>query len=490
MYNVTVRKKSEAFLFVDCDSGIAQELSEFFTFFAEGYKFMPAYRNKFWDGKIRLFDIKTREIYCGLLPYIIEFCKAEGRNYNLEIDPKLTANDTIEDLNFSTYSKQKLITPHDYQIDSVKRVLGAKRGIIVSPTGSGKSLMIYLSLRWFLERSDKNVLVIVPTTSLVSQMNSDFIDYSYNDSSFSESDMHCIFSGKEKLNNQRVVISTWQSIYKMPEQWFRSFGMVIGDEAHGYKSKSLVSIMTKLKYCEYRIGTTGTIPDNAQVHKLVLEGLFGTVIQATTTKELMDQGTLAELKIKMLILKHPEDVRRNFKKNYQDEVDYIVRHEKRNNLIANLALDLEGNTLVLFNYVDKHGKPLFNLINTRAADNRKIFYVSGETKTDVREDIRHIVESEEDAIIVASLGTFSTGINIRNLHNIIFASPSKSQIRVLQSIGRGLRKSENGKPTQLYDFCDDITWKARKNYTFNHGSERIKIYSKEHFDYELYEIEI
>jgi superfamily II DNA or RNA helicase len=130
------------------------------------------------------------------------------------------------------------------------------------------------------------------------------------------------------------------------------------------------------------------------------------------------------------------------------------------------------------------------MISDRAHRRRKIFFVSGSTDVDTREQIRSITENEKNAIIVASLGTFSTGINIRNLHNIIFASPSKSQIRVLQSIGRGLRKSEDGRDTILFDIADDLHWKKNKNYTLNHAAERIKIYTKEKFNYKIYEVNI
>ena len=173
---------------------------------------------------------------------------------------------------------------------------------------------------------------------------------------------------------------------------------------------------------------------------------------------------------------------------YQDEVDWIVTSSKRNNFIKNLAIDLKGNTLVLFQYVEKHGEPLFRLIDEASGKDRKVFYVSGKTPADTREEIRAITESESNAILVCSYGTFSTGINIVNLHNIIFASPSKSQIRVLQSIGRGLRKSTLD--TTVYDIADDLHWKANKNYTLNHFMERVKIYTSEHFPYHIYTIPI
>ena len=248
--------------------------------------------------------------------------------------------------------------------------------------------------------------------------------------------------------------------------------------------------MNKSREAEYRFGTTGTL-DGTQTHKLVLEGLFGRIYNVTTTKKLQDDKTLAPLDISILLLKYPEEVRRNFgKQEYHQELDYIVTNEARNRLIRNLALDQNGNSLVLFQFVDKHGKVLYDLIKEKAHERRKIFFVSGETETSDREAIRKIVETQKNAIIVASLGTFSTGINIRNLHNIIFASPSKSQIKILQSIGRGLRKSDNGETTQLYDIADDLHWKGRKNYTLNHSAERIKIYAKESFKYKIYEIEL
>jgi superfamily II DNA or RNA helicase len=321
-------------------------------------------------------------------------------------------------------------------------------------------------------------------------MYSDFADYSSQDESFNTDELcYKIYGGADRHNiKQRVLISTWQSIYKLGPQWFQRFGMVVGDEAHQFKAKSLTSIMEKCTEAEYRIGTTGTL-DGTQTHQLVLEGLFGPVHKVTTTKELMDKDTLAKLSIDVILLKYKDEFCRENRK-YQDELDFIVGYEPRNDFITELALRLKGNTLVLFNYVEKHGKPLHNLLKEKIDDKRKLFYVSGETDVDTREQTRAITEKEDDAIIVASIGTFSTGINIRKLHNIVFASPSKSQIRVLQSIGRGLRKSPDGRNTKVFDIADDLHWKSRKNYTLNHAAERIKIYSKEKFDYNLNDINI
>jgi superfamily II DNA or RNA helicase len=500
--NIYVKKKNDSVLHVGTDMGISNELSDFFSFFVPGYKFMPAYKNRVWDGKVRLFNAQSCELPVGLFPYLQEF--AGPRQYTVEVDhdafygiPGSTIDVDIdefvkfvEELNLS--SRGKKIKPRDYQLEAVLEGIHRKRAILLSPTGSGKSLIIYLLMRYLLERTQKKVLIIVPTTSLVQQMYADFEDYSaYDDSWNPETECHRIYSGKPKMNmSQRVFISTWQSVYKLPGAWFEQFGTVFGDEVHGFKSKSLTGIMNKSREATYRFGTTGTL-DGTQTHKLVLEGLFGKIYNVTTTKKLQDDETLAALDIKVMLLKYPDEVRKAFgKKQYHDEIDYIVTNDARNNLIKNLAIDQEGNTLVLFQLVDKHGKVLFDLIRNAAHERRKVFFVSGETETSDREAIRKIVEKQKNSIIVASLGTFSTGINIRNLHNIVFASPSKSQIKVLQSIGRGLRQSDDGRTTTLYDIADDLHWKARKNYTLVHSAERIKIYAKESFNYKIYEIEL
>ena len=499
---IKVKKKNEAFLEIKTEPSIEQELSEHFCFYVPGYKFMPAYKNRMWDGKIRLYDMRKKVLYTGLFEYLKEF--AEVRNYTILVDndafygrPDTVLNHDIDaflsEIRLSVNGEG--IIPRDYQLDALSLLLSKTKSLLLSPTASGKSLIIYLALRYYLEMYEDNVLIIVPTTSLVEQMYSDFADYSQFDEWEASKECHKIYAGKDKYNfKERVTITTWQSIYKEKAEWFQKYGMVIGDEAHNFKAKSLTAILEKCTEAQYRIGTTGTL-DGTQTHQLVLEGLFGPVYKVTTTKELIDNKALADLDIKILLLKYKDEICQQVAKSkYQEEVDFIVKYGPRNNFISNLALDQDGNTLILFQYVEKHGKPLHNMLSDKLGVNgrksRKLFYVSGETDVDTREKIREITETQEDAIIVASMGTFSTGINIRRLHNIIFASPSKSQIRVLQSIGRGLRKSDDGINTKVFDIADDLHWKAKKNYTLQHAAERIKIYSKEKFDYKLHDINI
>ena len=475
METISVRKLDHSNLHVDCEYGIAVELKEFFSFYVPGYRFMPAFKRRVWDGKIRLYDTNSGELPGGLYPQLKVF--ADTRNYKLkEIRTKYGLATDInivkpEDIFYFAKTLDIPFELRDYQFTGISHAIKQKRAILLSPTGSGKSLIIYYLIRWFLANYNQKVLVIVPTTSLVEQMYSDFVTYN-----MPKNMAHKIYSGKEKSDNANIYISTWQSIYKLPKMWFEQFGAVFGDECHGFKSKSLMNIMNKATEAEYRYGTTGTL-DGTQTHELVLQGLFGKVYRVTTTKNLQDNDTLAKLDIHRIILNYLKKVKNDFgKKTYQEEIEYIVSNEKRNNFIANLAVDQKGNTLVLFNWVEKHGKPLFKIINTKVNEARKVFFVSGATETSDREAIRGIVEKQKNAIIVASLGTFSTGINIRNLHNIVFASPSKSQIRVLQSIGRGLRKSDNNKATKLFDVIDNLCNDVSKNFSWQHGKDRLKIY--------------
>ena len=485
MTDIIISKKNEIFLKIESEPHIFQELSEHFTFDVPGAKFMPQYRSKYWDGKIRLFSVATGEIYVGLLDKVVSWAKKW--NYQVEFKNNKFYGTPFEENEMISYegvkdymTKISRHKPRDYQIDAVYDALRYNRKLLISPTASGKSLMIYSIVRYFAERNEK-ILLVVPTTSLVEQMFKDFQDYGWN----AEDYCHLIYGGREKTNKYPVVITTWQSIYKLPRTFYEEFDVVIGDEAHQFKSKSLVGIMTKMDNTKYRFGFTGTL-DGTQTHKWILEGLFGPSYKVTQTKELIDKGHLSKLQIKILILKHNPQIFETF----EDEVQFIIGHSKRNNFIKNLTLDLKGNTLVLFSRVETHGQPLYELINSSVKNGRKVFYVHGGVGAQEREDVREITEKENNAIIVASYGTFSTGINIKNLHNVIFASPSKSRIRNLQSIGRVLRKGDNKTQAVLYDISDDCTKNSRKNYTLNHLIERVKIYNEENFNYEFVQINL
>lgn len=486
MDSLHVTKLNEVYIKVDCERNIAQEVSDFFTFFVPGYQFMKPFKDRLWDGKIRLFDLRKNVLFYGLLPYLQKFC--DERKYKIQLDSNVSLTE-----NFSLIEAEKFIEnlnlpkqleKRDYQVSSFVHAVRNKRVLLLSPTSSGKSFILYLILR-YIQQDHKKGLLIVPRTSLAEQMYSDFASYGYD----SEKYCHRQYAGKEKTTDKFLTITTWQSIYKNPPEYFEQFDFVLGDEAHEFKAKSLTTIMSSLINTSYRIGCTGTL-DGTHTHKLVLEGLFGPVLSVTTTKELMDNKHVADFNIKCLILKYPEETCKMARKwNYNEEINYIVTNPYRNAFIKNLVLSLKGNSLVLFNLVEKHGRQLFRMIEEEKGK-RKVFFVYGGTDVDVRESIRAITEKENDAIIVASYGTFSTGINIRNLHNVIFASPSKSRVRNLQSIGRGLRKGDNKTEAVLYDISDDFRTGKFTNFTLKHFVERVNIYDSEKFKYKFYNVEL
>jgi superfamily II DNA or RNA helicase len=493
MTDINVSKIDEVDLKIECDDSIAKELNQFFTFYVPNYEFTPAYKNKKWDGKIRLFNVYSRKLYIGLLDYLIQFSK--DRNYIIDHDITNTKPITLEEVSdivneLKLETRGSSITPYDYQINAIHHAISKKRTLLLSPTGSGKSLIIYSLVRYYLQQleSHEKILIVVPTTGLVSQMYNDFKDYSGANWDV-EKNCHVIFSGQDKVTNKQIVISTWQSIYKMPKEFFDNYKVVFGDECHLFKAKSLTTLMTKLSQADVRIGTTGTL-DGTQVHKLVIEGLFGRVRNVTTTKSLMEREVLSSLQIDCLVLQYsPTEIQEIKRAAYMDEIKWLIAHPKRNKFISELCSKIKGNTLVLFNYVELHGKPLYELI-TKMCPDKKVFFIYGGTDADQREKIRQIVDKEKEAILVASYGTCSTGINIRNINNIIFTSPSKSVVRVLQSIGRGLRRSESKDSVKLYDIADNLSYKKHTNHTMRHLDERIKIYTNEHFDYNLIPITI
>jgi len=458
------------------DSGIEMEMSEFFKFRVPGYKFMPAFKRGNWDGFIKLYDTRTNLIYKGLFHNILEF--ANKRGYQIEYPESFNDEQySLEEANQFIKTLNLPLSPRDYQVDAFISSVQSNRKLILSPTGSGKSLIIYLLTRYY----NLKTLIIVPTTSLVHQMSDDFESYGFTE------EIHKIYSGKDKESDKDINITTWQSIFRMPRTFFNQFEVVIVDEAHLAKSNSITKIMTNLSKCKYRFGFTGTL-DGSQTSAMVLTGLFGKLKKVITTSELIENKFLADFKIKCIVLQYSDEIKKLVKDfDYQNELDYIVTHQKRNDFIIKLSQSLEGNTLLLFQFVEKHGKVLFDSLKDL---DRPVYYIHGGIDGSERNEVRNQVESDNNAIIVASVGAFSTGINIKNLKNIIFASPSKSRIRTLQSIGRVLRKSETKTDAILFDIADNLSWKKKKNYTIIHFLERLKIYQQENFPYKIHNVEI
>jgi len=480
---ITISKLNDVYLKLDCEKAIALELFEFFSFLVPNASYIPSVRAKMWDGRVKLFNIRSGKIYVGLLPYITTLARKRGWPISITYNTNNTSCLKSSEIKFLTNLSLPYPLRH-YQAETIANALMKRRTLILSPTASGKSLVIYALLRTIYSETQSSSLLIVPTTNLVEQMYSDFKEYAKLDAKWKVgANCHRIYGGTTRITSKPITIATWQSIHRLPRKWFEKYRTVVGDEAHGFQAKSLTNIMTKLVNCPYRIGLTGSL-DETECHRLVLEGHFGTVYRSATTMALIEQGYLALLDIDCIIFKYNASITRSLcGLSYQDEIKFIIGNKKRNEFIRDLALNLKGNTLLLYLRVDTHGKLLVGLIENKLKQSkRKVFFIFGGTPAETRESIRAITERESNAIIVASYGTFSTGINIRNLHNIIFAAPFKSRIRNLQSIGRGLRLGNKKTKARVFDLADDF---GNNNYTIRHYRKRIKLYESEGFNYTL-----
>ena len=477
MTDCIITKKNEIDITLECEPHILYELQEAFSFDVEGASFSPAYRKKYWDGKIRLLSTSTKTMPAGLTYQLCKFLDRHDYTWEFENSKFYGTPYEMDERVFEEgvdifMNKISSVKPRQYQVETVFHALKEYRKTIVSPTGSGKSLMIYAIAR-YLKSIDKRVIIVVPSKSLVEQLTKDFEDYGWDTDEF----VHKIYQGKSLDTKKPVTITTWQSVYGLEKKWFRQFDGVIGDECHNFKAKCLGGIMKKLPDAKWRYGFTGTL-DGKNVHKLILEGHFGPVYKTTSSSDLMEKGFLAKLKVEIIQLKHdPESF-----SNYNEEIERIGLLQERNDFICKLAHDLKGNVLVLFARIEGHGIPLAETLSQ--ITNRPVHLIHGEVDVKTREEVREICERSDDNIILGSYGTMSTGVNIRNLHHVVFASPSKSRIRVLQSIGRGLRKTKMKDKVKLYDIADDFRKPhGKNNFTLNHLAERIKYYCDENFEY-------
>lgn len=480
---------------VTADAGTRQEIMNYFSFRPTGYQFVPAYKNRVWDGWIRLYQPMKPTLYVGLLGYLRKFC--EDRDYQLQIDGDLYEKQNVPDDYGYEIAKEIncKFTPRDYQNEYVVNAIRHNRSLSLSPTSSGKSLIIYLLQQHYYQAYQHRTLIIVPTIGLVHQMAGDFEDYGCDPKL-----IYKIQGGVDKNTDAPIVISTWQSLVKLNRDWFDQFRVVLGDEAHQFQAKSLQTIMDKLINCHYRHGFTGTLKsEESKTHRLVLEGCFGEVKKYVSTKDLIDQGTVADFKVKAIVLDYQKDTKKEFKdamksvdtaKKYSAERAFITNNYKRNIFIRNLLWSLKDqNNLILFDLVEKHGKVLEPLLRR---EDRQLHFIYGGTKGDERENIRHLVENDpiKQHDILASYGVFSTGVNLKKLDNVIFASGSKSEIKVLQSIGRTLRKGNDADYATLYDITDDLSSGSFENYTLKHFKKRIEIYGNEQFPFKIYNVSI
>lgn len=500
MKDIYVRFKDYSNVYIECEDSIFFEMRDYFSFEADGYRFNPKFRYGQWDGRIRLLD-NQRNLPIGLTSFVEKF--ASNMNYSYHIDPIILEKENISREDFNKwidskkiYDGDNIITPYDYQKESVYVALNERRKILNLPTSAGKSLIQALISRYYAENYEGKILIIVPTTSLVDQMVNDFVNYRL----FPREALLGIRGGTARDSDALIYVSTWQTAVKQSADWFSQFGMMMNDECHLSVGKSISDIVKKMTKCPFKYGLSGSLKDGkANIMQYV--GLFGSVFKPVSTHDLMESGRVSKLAIKSIFIRYPDNITKAMKgKTYQEEIKIITNGKKRNKWVANLAIKLakrDENVFLMFKHAE-HGKMLMSMIKEQGYD--KVHFINGTIDTNVRNELKTTVENNKGIIVVASYGVFSTGISIKNLHHIIFGHPIKSKITVLQTIGRILRKHDSKKLAILWDICDDMGVKPKSanakkkyvhlNYALKHALDRIERYASERFDYTTKTIEL
>lgn len=501
MADINVRFQDYSYAKVEADYGIICELRDYFSFDVEGAQFNPKVKYGIWDGKIRLMGTD------GSLPWgLVNMVKgfASNLDYTVDIEDILAPKPQMSREDFDAwlaakdiYAGNTKITPHWYQADSVFHAINNRRGTLNLPTSAGKSLIQTLIARWFLESYQSKVLLIVPTTALVKQMRDDMVDYRL----FPSSAINLLGGGNKGQNDDALItVATWQTAVKQKPEWFAQFGLMMCDECHLATGASISKIIKQMTHCEYKFGLSGSLKDG-KTNVLQYIGLFGDVFRPVDTAKLMEDGQVADMSIKSVILRYKDEECAGCKElNYAEEIKYITTHKKRNAWVCSLArklADRNENVLVLFKNT-AHGKALYEALKATHGD--KVHYIAGETKTDQRAELRGVAENETGLIIVASYGVMSTGISIKQLHHLVFSHPVKSKVIVLQSIGRVLRKHGSKTKALVWDIVDNLGIKTKSktaknpyrhmNYAFKHGVERIQRYNAEKFDYTMVKVDL
>lgn len=484
MKDIIIEKSNESFAQIHCDEEINHEINNLFSAFAPGYRFNPRYKHHLWDGKTRVYSPITQLLPIGLVKNLINWCHKKNYSYELKFFDDLTEKIDKDELEKTVSSFITGLTIRDYQLNAVYAALTNKKCMLLSCTGSGKSLMIYSIFRYLLAKHKaRKLLLIVPSTSLVEQMYTDFQEYGWDDI---EQYVEKLYSGQKPTYKLPVLISTWQSLDKLDKSFFEKYDGLIVDEAHLAKAQVLTRIVKSAFNAKYKIGTTGTLPTELS-EQLQINAVMGNVEFELKSRELIDRGYLSKMNIAALFLKYPDDfIKENKDRTYPEEIKLVEEYEGRNKALNFIITHTPEthNLLILVNHRN-HLDEVKDYL-TKQFPNRKVAFINGSVKAQVRENIRTNIEYEDGTILVATYATMSTGVNIPKLHAVMLYSNSKSRIKVLQSIGRGLRKHNTKNKVIIYDIIDDLSYKTRngkvkKNYCMQHYDERYDFYKEQEF---------
>ncbi len=486
MSDLIIEKVNSSCVHLVCEDGLSHRFYNIFSAYAPGYRFNPRFKLHVWDGKVRCYNPITQILPIGLLNNLLIWCDQHKIEYSMQgFDKPL--RDNIDKAELEKQMNSYITAgfqARDYQVNAVHAALTNRRGILLSCTGSGKSLMIYTFLRYLLDNKDVHrAILIVPSVSLVEQMFSDFRDYGWDDL---EDHVEMLYSGKKPTFKKEILISTWQSLEKEDPEFFEVYDACVVDECHQAKCNVVTRLLKLMHNAEYKIGTSGTLPTEIS-EQLQINSVIGNVLFELKSCELIARGYLTKLNIAAIFLKYPLSfIEENKERTYQEEVKMVEEYPNRNKVL-NFIIDHtspKNNMLILVNHRN-HLKDVEDYLHKNYPE-KKVSIITGDVKAKVREEIRVGIEDEDGTILLATYQTMSTGVNIPKLHAIMLFSNSKSRIKVLQSIGRGLRKHNSKNKVIIYDIVDDLSYKKRtgriaKNYCMQHFDERSSYYIEQEF---------
>ena len=493
--------ENKKFLVIDaCTELEYEQLKSSLTKKIEGWRFHPLVKKKVWDGNVSF--VKRNKIPAGLWKEILDICKDYDFPVTLNNITDIFDTEIKED-NFrlwvtSIFEKHPDFKPREYQIDAAFKILKYRRCLAELATSAGKTLISFMVVAYMMDKlNKKKILMIVPNVNLVLQATGDFDEYNKCGIPLKTQQ---IYAGAKIRNSSNLVIGTYQSLVKKDEDYFSQFDAVFVDETHKAKAASIQKIMDKCWHCDFRFGLSGTIPKKGTVNRLSLMSAMGPLVTQVKANQLQQEGFIASCKVIQLHMDYATPAQKEsfsfLSKNPQDrqklfglEQNFINQCDKRLDFVCQVIKKSTNNSLVLFHKI-AYGEKIYQKL--RKITDKKVYYVDGSVNVDIREEFKSRMEKNDDVIIVASYGTFSTGISIKNIHNIFFTESFKSEVIIRQSIGRGLRKHSSKDVVKIYDFIDDFRYKAEDhdwvNYIYRHGIARRTIYKEEKFPFEVQNI--
>jgi superfamily II DNA or RNA helicase len=470
------------------------------------FYFHPLVKKKIWDGSVCFVDKKGpfMRVPIGLWRELMQI----GEDYKIKIeieglDDLILKDLTLEDFTLwvNEFFSDSKMEPRDYQIDTAWKLIKYRYSVSEVATSSGKTLISFMIFAYLKSKGlIRKFMMVAPNNNLVIQGTEDFDDYGLEKLGVK---IQQIGGGNKLRQGCDLIIGTFQSLVKQDPEFFEEVDAVFVDEAHHTNSMSIKKIMSNCMHSRWRYGLTGTLTKRGTADYLTIQQFLGPLMVEIPPSFLFDNNYATPVSIKIVMLdwldQEYKDKLAELKTNhnnlegndvYNIERKLVIESKKRLNYVVDFITKTSKNSLVLFQSVkDEYGKQIWNLIREKTSD-KEVFYVDGDTDESLREEYKGRMAAGGNKILIATYGTFATGISINNIHNIFLVESYKSEVLIKQSLGRGMRKMEGKEKVNVIDFVDDFSSSKYQNYLVKHGEVRLQIYKKEGFEYKIFKVKL